>query len=60
MKCAQIIGVTVKDTTVEIAIANASVAQNSRKKRPMIPPMKSRGMNAAVNDMLIEMTVKPI
>ena len=43
IKCAQIIGVTVSDTTVDMAIANASVTENSRKKRPTIPPMKRSG-----------------
>ena len=60
MKCAQIIGVTVSETTIEIAIANASVTENSRNNRPTMPPMNSSGMNAAISEMLIETTVKPI
>ena len=31
-KCAQIIGVSDSDTTVEITIANASVTENSREQ----------------------------
>ena len=60
MKCAQIIGVTDSDTTVEIAIAKASVTENSRNRRPTMPPMNRSGMNAAISDTLIETTVKPI
>ena len=59
-KCAQIIGVTDSDTRVEIAIANTSVTENSRNSRPTMPPMNSSGMNAAISDTLIEITVKPI
>ena len=59
-KCAQIIGVTVSDTTVETAIAKASVTENSRKTRPTTPVMNKSGMKAATSDMLIEITVKPI
>ena len=59
-KCAQIIGVTVSDTAVETAIAKASVTENSRNTRPTRPVMNNSGMKAAINDMLIESTVKPI
>jgi hypothetical protein len=59
-KCAQIIGVTDSDTTVDTAIANASVTENSRNSRPTMPPMNSSGMNAAISDTLIEITVNPI
>ena len=59
-KCAQIIGVTVSDTKVEITIAKVSVSENSRNTRPTTPSMNSSGMNAAISDRLIEITVKPI
>ena len=45
---------------VETAIANASVTENSRNRRPTMPPMNSSGMKAAISDTLIETTVKPI
>ena len=60
MKRAQIIGVTVSDTTVDTTIAKASVSENSRNRRPTMPPMNRSGMKAAISDRLIEMTVKPI
>ena len=59
-KCAQIIGVTVSDTTVEIAIAKVSVSENSLNSRPTSPPMNNSGVNAATSEMLIAITVKPI
>ncbi len=59
-KWAQIIGVTVSDTTVETTMANTSVTENSRSRRPTTPSMNKSGMNAAISDTLMEMTVKPI
>ena len=59
-KCAQIIGVSESETSVDMAIANASVTENSRNTRPISPVMNSRGMKAATREMLIESTVKPI
>ena len=59
-KCAQIIGVTVSDTTVETMMAKASVTENSRNTRPTTPLMNSSGMKAATSEMLIDSTVKPI
>src|SRR5207237_4122888 len=59
-KWAQIIGVTVSDTTVETTIANTNVTENSRSRRPTTPFMNSSGMKAATSDTLIEITVKPI
>ena len=59
-KCAQIIGVTVSDTAVDTAIANASVTENSRNTRPTTPVMNNSGMKAATSDMLIDSTVNPI
>ena len=54
------IGVNVSDTTVEITMVKTSVIENSRKKRPTMPPMRSNGMKAATSDTEIETTVKPI
>ena len=41
-------------------MAKASVTENSRNMRPTMPPMNSSGMNAAISEMLIDTTVKPI
>ena len=59
-KCAQIIGVTVSDTTSDTAMANTSVTENSRSRRPTTPSMNSSGMKAATSETLIDTTVKPI
>src|SRR5262249_57058035 len=59
-KWAQIIGVSVSETTVETAIANASVTENSRNTRPTRPVMNNSGIKAAIRETLIEITVKPI
>ena len=40
-------------------IAEDSVIANSRKRRPMIPPMSRMGTKTATSEMLIETTVKP-
>src|SRR5208283_5753659 len=44
------------DTTIAVD----SVTANSRNSRPTIPPINSSGMNTAISDMLIVITVKPI
>ena len=41
-------------------MANTSVTENSRNSRPTTPSMNSSGMNAAISEMLIDTTVKPI
>ena len=41
-------------------MAKASVTENSRNTRPTTPLMNSSGMKAAISEMLIETTVKPI
>ena len=46
--------------TPEISTATPIVTANSRNSLPMIPPMKSTGMNTAASDSVIEMIVKPI
>jgi hypothetical protein len=53
------IGVVVRDTSIEIAIATERVAENSRNKRPTIPPISSNGMNTATREVLIASTVNP-
>ena len=51
------IGVIVSETTPEIRIETAIVTENSRKSRPMIPPMNSSGRNTAESESVIESTV---
>ena len=41
-------------------MANASVTENSRNRRPTMPPISSSGIKAAISDTEIEITVKPI
>ena len=53
-------GVTVNEMTPEMATAMASVTENSRNSRPTMPGMNSSGMNTAINDRVIETTVKPM
>ena len=33
---------------------------NSRKRRPMMPPIRSNGMNTAISEIEIDRMVKPI
>jgi hypothetical protein len=60
MKWAQTIGVSVSETTVETATAKASVSENSRNTRPTAPLMNKSGMKAAISEIEIATTVKPI
>ncbi len=53
-------GVTVSDTTAEITMAMLSVTANSRKRRPMMPPMSRIGMKTAMSDTVMDTIVKPI
>ena len=55
-----IIGVVVREMTIDTRIAAESVMANSRNRRPMMPPISSSGMNTAIRETLIEKTVKPI
>ena len=57
---AHIMGVVVSDTSNDTPIASDRVTANSRKRRPMMPPIKRIGMKTATNDKLIEITVNPI
>ena len=50
----------VSDTTAETAMVIATVMANSRNRRPMIPPISSSGMKAAISETEIETMVKPI
>ncbi len=54
------IGVSVKLTNSEIAIANAMVRPKLRRKRPGMPPMKATGMNTASSDRVVASTARPI
>jgi len=47
------VGVVVSETTMEMMTAVASVTANSRKSRPMMPPIIRMGMKTAISDMLI-------
>ena len=55
-----IIGVTVRDTTAEMAMANDRVTANSRKRRPTSPPINRIGMKTASSETVIDTMVKPI
>ena len=57
---AHIMGVVVRETTMEIKIATDNTTANSWNSRPMIPPMSKIGMKTAMSDRLIESTVKAI
>src|SRR5215469_4003647 len=57
---AHMVGVVVKETTSETAIATLKVTANSRNSRPTIPPIISKGMNTATSDVLMDTTVNPI
>ena len=60
MKRAHSIGASVSDTKADTAIEAVTVRANSRKTRPMIPPMSNSGMNTATSDRLIDSTVNAI
>src|SRR5258708_39127970 len=53
-------GVVVREMTMETRMAVERVMANSRKRRPTIPPMRSKGMKTAISEMLMVKTVKPI
>ncbi len=55
-----IVGVTVSDTSADIATATLRVTANSRNRRPTIPPMRSTGTNTASSETVIDTIVKPI
>jgi hypothetical protein len=51
------IGVTVSDTTEDTSKATLTVIANSRNSLPTTPLMNSSGINAAINDSVIDTTV---
>ena len=57
---AHIIGVRLSESSAETPIAVASVTANSRKRRPMTPLMKRRGMSTATSETVSERMVNPI
>jgi len=59
-KYADIIGVNVRDSTADTPIATLKVTANSRKSRPMTPPMNSNGISTATSDTVKDTIVKPI
>ncbi len=52
-------GVRERETKPEMRIAMAMVTPNSRKSRPMMPPMKRRGMKTAASERVMETMVNP-
>ena len=53
-------GVRVKDTSSDTAIANAAVNPNDDMNRPTMPPMNPMGRNTASSDMVVAITARPI
>src|SRR5579862_3195123 len=53
-------GVTVSETTMEMAMAMERITANSRNRRPTTPLIMRMGMKTAMSEMLIDRTVKPI
>ena len=60
MNSAARVGARVRETTTEMRMVEVAVSANSLNSRPTTPPMNNSGMNAAISETLIEMTVKPI
>ena len=54
------IGVSVKLTSSETAIANPDVKPNELMKRPTMPPMKPTGKNTASSESVVAITARPI
>ena len=54
------IGVMVKDTSSETAIANEAVNPKDDMKRPTMPPMNPMGRNTAISDSVVAITARPI
>ena len=54
------IGVMVKETSSDTAIANAAVKPNDDMNRPTMPPMNPMGRNTAISDSVVAMTARPI
>src|ERR1039458_5166410 len=57
---AHIMGTTVRETTMEMAMAIERTTANSRNRRPTTPLIIRMGMKTAMSETLIDRTVKPI
>jgi hypothetical protein len=55
-----IMGVSVKLTSIETAIAKAIVTPKLRRKRPGMPPMKATGRKTAMSESVVASTARPI
>ena len=60
MKREQSMGVSVKETSSETAMANAEVKPNELMNRPTMPPMKPTGRNTASSESVVAITARPI
>ncbi len=54
------IGVSVKDTSSETAMAKDAVNPKDDMKRPVMPPMNPMGRNTASSESVVAMTASPI
>ena len=54
------IGVNVKETSSDTAIAKADVKPNELMNRPTIPPMNPTGRNTASSESVVAITARPI
>ena len=52
-------GVVVRETSMETSTAVVSTTENSRNRRPTMPPMNRMGVNTATREMEMDTTVKP-
>ena len=53
------IGVSVKETSSDTAMAKAIVTPNEFMNRPTMPPMKATGRKTAISDRLVASTARP-
>ena len=53
-------GVRVKETSSETAMAKADVKPNELMNRPTMPPMKPTGRKTASSERVVAMTARPI
>ena len=53
-------GVTVKETSSEKRVEQATVMPNSRKKRPTTPPMNAIGRKTTTSAMVMVRAARPI
>ena len=60
MKREHSIGVRVKETSSETAMAKAEVNPKELMKRPTMPPMKPTGRNTASRTSVVAITARPI